>query len=172
MICDRERLAHFLQQLKALSSSGGFTKSDLLTPAFHLAKDGDLDLYYSPHNEYINPYAVVAISGITPGFFQMQLAYKKAAQLLKDGETFETIAYETKKAAGLSGSMRQNIIEMLNESVCRPRFTLRIHPGYLIQNGSCFIQRPLSNTLFFINRKTIRDIGRQSAGQLFSAVTR
>lgn len=38
MICDRERLAHFLQQLKALSSSGGFTKSDLLTPAFHLAK--------------------------------------------------------------------------------------------------------------------------------------
>lgn len=45
----------------------------------------------------------------------MQLAYKKAAQLLKDGETLETIAYETKKAAGLSGSMRQNIIEMLNE---------------------------------------------------------
>ncbi len=27
----------------------------------------------------------------------MQLAYKKAAQLLKDGETLETIAYETKK---------------------------------------------------------------------------
>lgn len=47
MICDRERLAHFLQQLKALSSSGGFTKSDLLTPEFHLAKDGDLDMYYS-----------------------------------------------------------------------------------------------------------------------------
>ncbi len=77
MICDRERLAHFLQRLKALSSSVGFTKSDLLTPAFHLAKDGDLDLYYSPHNEYINPYAVVAISGITPGFFKCDWLTKK-----------------------------------------------------------------------------------------------
>ncbi|MBL3613512.1 hypothetical protein JMN16_10675, partial [Bacillus sp. RHFS18] len=115
MICDRERLAHFLQQLKALSSSGGFTKSDLLTPEFHLAKDGDLDMYYSPHNEYINPHAAVVISGITPGFFQMQRAYKAAAQLLKNGESLELIAYETKKAAGLSGSMRQHIIEMLNE---------------------------------------------------------
>ncbi|MFG3444335.1 hypothetical protein ACGFZ1_06475 [Bacillus velezensis] len=115
MICDRERLAHFLQQLKALSSSGGFTKSDLLTPEFHLAKDGYLDMYYSPHNEYINPHAAVVISGITPGFFQMQRAYKAAAQLLKNGESLEVIAYETKKAAGLSGSMRQHIIEMLNE---------------------------------------------------------
>ncbi|AUJ62602.1 hypothetical protein [Bacillus velezensis] len=99
MICDRERLAHFLQQLKALSSSGGFTKSDLLTPEFHLAKDGDLDMYDSPHNEYINPHAAVVISGITPGFFQMQRAYKAAAQLLKNGESLEVIAYETKKAA-------------------------------------------------------------------------
>lgn len=87
----------------------------MLTPAFHLAKDGDLDLYYSPHNEYINPHAVVAISGITPGFFSNAAGLQKAAQLLKDGETLETIAYETKEAAGLSGSMRQNIIEMLNE---------------------------------------------------------
>lgn len=82
MICVRERLAHFLQQLKALSSSGGFTKSDLLTPAFHLAKDGDLDLYYSPHNEYINPHAVVAISGITPVF-------SNAAGLQKSGTAFK-----------------------------------------------------------------------------------
>ncbi|ASF29051.1 MULTISPECIES: hypothetical protein [Bacillus amyloliquefaciens group] len=115
MICGRERLSLYLQKLKTLSFSGGFTKADLLTANFHLAKDGDLDMFYSPHNEYINPRAVIAISGITPGFSQMQQAYKAAAHLLKSGASLETIAYETKKAAGLSGSMRQHIIEMLNE---------------------------------------------------------
>lgn len=68
MICGRERLSLYLQKLKSPSFSGGFTKADLLTANFHLAKDGDLDMFYSPHNEYINPRAVIAISGITPGF--------------------------------------------------------------------------------------------------------
>ncbi|MCC9021629.1 hypothetical protein [Bacillus nakamurai] len=115
MICDRKRLAHFLMRLKALSSSVPFTKSDLLTPSFHLFRDGELDMYYSPHNEYINPRAVIVIAGITPGFSQMQRAYDTAARLLKSGEPLETMAIETKKAAELSGSMRQHIIGMLDE---------------------------------------------------------
>lgn len=115
MIFDRKRLAHYLNQLHTLSASGPFTKSDLRTPPFRLFQDGELDMFYSPHNEYINPQALIVIAGITPGFSQMQRAYSTAANLLKIGASLEQIALETKKAAGISGSMRKHITEMLDE---------------------------------------------------------
>ncbi|MBT2575262.1 hypothetical protein J7E26_15145 [Bacillus sp. ISL-51] len=111
MICDRKRLVHYLNQIK----TGLFTKSDLLTPPYRLFQEGELDMFYSPHNEYINPQALIVIAGITPGFSQMKRAYSTAANLLKSGASLEQIAFETKKAAGLSGSMRQHITGMLDE---------------------------------------------------------
>lgn len=53
------------------------------------------------------------IAGISPGFFQMKTAYETAANSLRRGRSLEQIAADTKKAAGLSGSMRHNLITML-----------------------------------------------------------
>ena len=76
------------------------------------------------------------------------------------------------KAAGLSGSMRQHIIEMLNE--CGLPAALHVEDSSRLFDS----KRELLHTTsvikhpVFINRKTILDIGRQSADQLFSAVMR
>lgn len=44
----------------------------------------------------------------------MKTAYKTAAESLRQGRSLEQMAVDTKKAAGLSGSMRHNLITMLD----------------------------------------------------------
>jgi glycine cleavage system H lipoate-binding protein len=41
-------------------------------------KENNLEIYYSPHNEYLNSKAKVFIIGITPGFQQMSTAIATA----------------------------------------------------------------------------------------------
>ncbi|MER0467976.1 hypothetical protein ABR330_15160 [Bacillus cabrialesii subsp. cabrialesii] len=112
MIINRSCLEEFAEKIHSLPSS--LTKSDLLTDPFRLHQENDLDIYYSPHNEYINRDASIVIAGITPGFSQMKTAYETAAESLRQGRSLEQMAVDTKKAAGLSGSMRHNLITMLD----------------------------------------------------------
>lgn len=112
MIVNRSSLEEFAEKLRCLPSS--LTKSDLLDSPFRLHQENELGIYYSPHNEYINRAASIVIAGITPGFFQMKIAYKTAVESLRQGRSLEQMAVDTKKAAGFSGSMRQNLITMLN----------------------------------------------------------
>ncbi|OLQ53647.1 hypothetical protein BHT94_19555 [Bacillus licheniformis] len=112
MMINRSCLEEFAEKIHALPSS--LTKQDLLTDPFRLHQENDLDIYYSPHNEYINRDASIVIAGITPGFSQMKTAYETAAESLRQGRSLEQMAADTKKAAGLSGSMRHNLITMLD----------------------------------------------------------
>ncbi len=112
MIVNRSCLKEFAEKLHSLPSS--LTKSDLLISPFHLHQENELDIYYSPHNEYINRTATIVIAGITPGFSQMKTAYETAVESLRQGRTLEQMAVDTKIAAGFSGSMRHNLITMLD----------------------------------------------------------
>ncbi|AMA52539.1 hypothetical protein AN935_09660 [Bacillus inaquosorum] len=112
MIVNRRCLKEFAEKLHSLPSSP--TKTDLLISPFRLHQENELGIYYSPHNEYINRAATIVITGITPGFFQMKTAYETAAESLRRGRSLEQMAVDTKKAAGLSGSMRHNLINMLD----------------------------------------------------------
>ncbi|PKJ61005.1 MULTISPECIES: hypothetical protein [Bacillus] len=112
MIVNRSCLKEFEEKLHSLPSS--LTKSDLLISPFHLHQENELDIYYSPHNEYINRTATIVIAGITPGFSQMKTAYETAVESLRQGRTLEQMAVDTKIAAGFSGSMRHNLITMLD----------------------------------------------------------
>ncbi|AEP86856.1 conserved hypothetical protein [Bacillus spizizenii TU-B-10] len=112
MIVNPSCLEEFREKLHSLPSS--LTKSDLLASPFRLHQENELCIYYSPHNEYINRAASIVIAGITPGFSQMKTAYKTAAESLRQGRSLEQMAVDTKKAAGLSGSMRHNLITMLD----------------------------------------------------------
>ncbi|MEH7584868.1 uracil-DNA glycosylase family protein, partial [Priestia megaterium] len=71
-------------------------------------------MYYSPHNDYINPDAHIVIAGITPGWFQMKTAFKQCVSSLSHHHPLEQVLYETKKAASFSGTMRVNLIDMLD----------------------------------------------------------
>lgn len=92
-----------------------FEKDDILNEKFLLHRENNLEMYYAPHNEYINKQAKIFIVGICPGWTQTQIAYKTANQCLKDNIPFAEIQKQCKQNSRFAGSMRKNLIEMLDE---------------------------------------------------------
>jgi len=105
----------FLPAIQSLPNSRSLTKQDLVTEQFLMKKSENLELYYAPHNEYMNKQAKVVIIGITPGWKQMKTAYEQFIKSMASGHNLETCLKETKKAAGFAGSMRTNLSRMLDQ---------------------------------------------------------
>lgn len=108
-------LRQFLPAIQSLQSEEGFTKADLVTEKFLIEKDGDIKIYYAPHNEYINRDAKIIIVGITPGWRQMRTAFEKFVSCLAAHGHLDICLRKTKKAARFAGVMRKNLIAMLDE---------------------------------------------------------
>lgn len=102
----------YCNQIKKLET---FHKEDILCKDFQLFQQGNLEIYYAPHNEVINPMAKVFIVGITPGWTQTSIAYQTANQGLKENLSFSCIQENCKRASRFAGSMRNNLISMLDE---------------------------------------------------------
>ena len=108
-------LNEYINKIKSLPIKSKYTKEEILTENFLIDKDGNLEIYYAPHNEYINQNAKVFIIGITPGFQQMSTALATARYGIEKNKSLEEIQYECKVAGRFSGSLRKNIISMLDE---------------------------------------------------------
>ncbi|MCI6275741.1 MAG: hypothetical protein MR639_03185 [Clostridium sp.] len=108
-------LKDYYSKIQALPLKTTYTKEELLTPDFLIAKDKNLEIYYCTHNEYINHKAKIFIIGITPGFFQMNRSIVIAREAIERGIPISDIPYLCKVGARFSGSIRKNIISMLNE---------------------------------------------------------
>ncbi|MDN4526854.1 hypothetical protein [Fictibacillus fluitans] len=106
---------HYLRALLSLPVRERYSREDLLTSAFLMEKHGQLEMFYSPHNEAVNEKGKIVIVGITPGWVQMELAFRTARRLLEEGEGTAEILTAAKKAAQFSGSMRTYLIQMLDE---------------------------------------------------------
>ena len=102
----------YASKIKSLKE---FNKEDILVSDFNLYDDGKISIYYAPHNEIINKSAKIFIVGITPGWSQTSIAYKTANGGLNNSLDYESIKCECKKNSRFAGSMRKNIIEMLDE---------------------------------------------------------
>ncbi|MFF5994711.1 hypothetical protein AAGS61_08105 [Lysinibacillus sp. KU-BSD001] len=107
-------MAMFLQfkdQIKALPVD--YTDDMLLNETFLLDKDQKkgLDIYYAPF-EYVNQRAKVIIVGITPGFHQMKRSY---STVINTTGTDEEILKKVKEESSFHGSMRKNLVAMLDE---------------------------------------------------------
>ncbi len=105
-----ERYAHLI---RALPDRERLEKSDLLVSEFRLHHDSQLDVYYAPF-DYVNETAKVLLLGITPGWTQMEIAYRNARQDLLDGLATLEVCQRSKKQASFAGSMRKNLIAMLD----------------------------------------------------------
>lgn len=93
-----------------------FTRDNILNSSFLLDREGDIEIYYAPHNEIINKRAKVCIVGITPGWTQTLISYNTVTECLRNGtKDLLEIKRLCKHNARFAGSMRNNIIEMLNE---------------------------------------------------------
>ncbi|EGT3616432.1 hypothetical protein FHH43_09355 [Clostridium perfringens] len=111
----KKTLYDYEEAIKRLPLKDKYTKEELLIDDFLIEKEANIEIYYAPHNEYINPRAKVFIVGITPGFNQMSTAMATARKELEVSDDIKSIQYKCKVAGRFSGSLRKNIISMLNE---------------------------------------------------------
>ncbi len=102
----------YCNEIDALTS---FEKKDILNAKFELYSNKNMKIFYAPHNEIVNGNAKVFIVGITPGWTQTCIAYKTAHDGLKEGLNHEVIKRECKRNSRFAGSMRKNLISMLDE---------------------------------------------------------
>ncbi|WP_413465994.1 uracil-DNA glycosylase family protein [Metabacillus litoralis] len=109
------KIQSFLSPILTLDPTKPLTKTDLLTEEFLIEKEGQLRMYYSPHNEYVNTSAKVFIIGITPGWVQMKEAFTQLLKSINLQHTMKQALKEAKEAASFSGTMRKNLIDMLDQ---------------------------------------------------------
>lgn len=111
----KKTLVDYREAITRIPLKEKYTRDELLIEPFLIEKNEKLEIYYAPHNEYFNPRAKVFIIGITPGFQQMSTAIAIAKKELEQGNNIEEIQYACKVAGRFSGSLRKNLIEMLND---------------------------------------------------------
>lgn len=111
----KKTLYDYKDKIKILQIKDNYNKDEILTKDFLLEREKDIEIYYSPHNEYINSKAKVFIVGITPGFQQMSTAISTARREFENSNNIEEIQYKCKQSARFSGSLRNNLISMLDE---------------------------------------------------------
>ena len=111
----KKTLYEYKEKIKSLTLKDKYTKDELLTSEFLLDKENNIEIYYSPHNEYLNPKAQILIVGITPGFQQMSTAIAAARKEFELGNDIKEIQYKCKQAGRFSGVIRKNIISMLDD---------------------------------------------------------
>lgn len=104
---------HFKDLINALPAA--YTDEMIQSEQFLLERDEKkkLEIYYAPF-EYVNELAKVVIVGITPGLHQMKKSYSTVINL-EDIHSDEEILHEVKKNSSFEGSMRKNLIQMLDE---------------------------------------------------------
>lgn len=111
----KKTLEEYIEKVKELPLNNSYTKEEILTEKFLIEKYKDIEIYYSPHNEHINTKGKIFIVGITPGFQQMSTAMATARKCIEGGVDIEKTKYLCKVAGRFSGSLRKNIINMLDE---------------------------------------------------------
>lgn len=84
-----------------------------LSLKLRLAQDGPIEVYYVPF-EYINANARVVIVGITPGRTQLINAVGELRKQLDRGASTVDALIAAKQVGAFSGSMRPNLIKMLD----------------------------------------------------------
>ncbi|WP_066363161.1 uracil-DNA glycosylase family protein [Herbidospora mongoliensis] len=84
------------------------TSSELL-----LYQDHRLEIYFVPF-DWVNADAQVMLVGLTPGRQQMHLAVRTAVRALQNGRTLGEALKEADELGSFAGSMRTNMISMLD----------------------------------------------------------
>lgn len=105
----------FDKYYKLIKKLTSFNKKDILNDKFKLYGENNIKIYYAPHNEIINEQAKIFIVGITPGWTQTCIAYETAHNGLINNLAPEQIKKECKRNSRFAGSMKKNLIDMMNE---------------------------------------------------------
>ncbi len=85
-----------------------------LDSGLRLYSDGKIDVWYSPVGKRIDSPSIW-ILGITPGWNQMRIAYEKASSALRSSRSLRHAVDCAKPKVAFAGSMRTNLVSMLDE---------------------------------------------------------
>jgi hypothetical protein len=108
---DRFRQAMLSLAVKDLDEK--YSKADLIRPCFLLFCEAGLNVYYVPFH-YLNSNARVVLMGLTPGWRQMEEAFRAARKALSNGLEGERLFQHIQKTGSFSGPMRNNLVCMLD----------------------------------------------------------
>ena len=97
----------------SLTHEKAVKKAELLNKQFLMERNRQIEMYYAPHNEYINASAKVMIIGLTPGWIQMRNALAEAKTCIQAGLSDIEVCKRAKQVASFSGPMRAYLITML-----------------------------------------------------------
>jgi hypothetical protein len=109
-----KRFDEYREAIACLPPRDRLRKEDLLTDHFIIASEGELEIYYAPF-DFVSPAARLTVVGITPGWTQMELAFRQARKDLAAGLDVETVCRRAKEEARFAGAMRRNLIAMLDD---------------------------------------------------------
>ncbi|MDP1802788.1 MAG: hypothetical protein Q8L81_15615 [Bacteroidota bacterium] len=104
----------FRNKIKNEAIKQKYDKSDLLKSDYLLGLENNIEIYYAPV-DFLNTEASVVMVGITPGWTQMELSYRTVIKSYKESSDWFGSLKSGKKAASFAGSMRTNLIRMLDE---------------------------------------------------------
>lgn len=104
----------FKEKINSLQSA--LSEELIISDEFLLEKDDKkkIEIYYAPF-EHLNENARLMIVGITPGLHQMKKSFSTVWNAREISIENEEILYEVKKESSFEGSMRKNLIKMLDE---------------------------------------------------------
>ena len=91
-----------------------YTRDELINERFHIFSESGLDVYYAPFH-YLNKHARVVLIGLTPGWTQMEEAFRAARRGIANGLDGEALFRHIDISASFCGPMRKNLISMLHE---------------------------------------------------------
>lgn len=111
---DPVHLTRYLDRIRGLHDSAAYSTTELLRDDFLLASEGDLSIYFAPF-DWVNSEASVSLVGITPGWTQMEKSFQVFKGAVTAGLTSDEALAVVKKEAAFAGSMRSNLLSMLDE---------------------------------------------------------
>ncbi len=123
---DSTDLYHLLAD--GVPSSPGSIRHELI-----LYQDKNLMAAWAPF-DHINISARIALVGITPGWTQTVAAYSVARQALAEGLGYSTACKQAHSQAAFAGSMRTNLVKMLDQ--------LGVNKAFNIQTTADILGKP------------------------------
>lgn len=110
-----DKLEKYIKRIADLPLKENYSRDEILTSEFLMARESNIGIYYCTHNEYINRQAKIFIVGITPGFQQMSKSIAVARKCLEENLSLDEVSYICKREARFFGVLRKNIIQMLDD---------------------------------------------------------
>ena len=103
----------FLPTIRCLPEERPLTQADLLGPELRIYRHGTVESYYMPFGGPVSG-ARLLLAGITPGWQQMELAYREIRRGLGDGLDVIAARINARYVASFAGPMRTNLAAMLD----------------------------------------------------------